>query len=249
MEFALVNGERTSPIKGQRGTCPYCSGEMVAKCGRFRIWHWAHMPGASCDPWWGPESEWHRDWKGQFPADWREVIHIDEQTGEKHIADVKTPFGLVVEFQHSPIDYTEMASREAFYDDMVWIVDGDRGSLDPNYFIMGLSREPASFRPLVHLVKWWSSSRLLHKWHQATAPVYIDFGPRGLWRFLDFWPEHDAGSFSPVEQEWLIEACSIGGPLPLSEVPAEEEEEYLSEPWMVEVEPASRDDSERNWEA
>ena len=135
-----MNGERTSPIKGLRGTCPYCSGEMVAKCGRFRIWHWAHMPGASCDPWWGPESEWHRDWKGQFPADWREVIHIDEQTGEKHIADVKTPFGLVVEFQHSPIDYTEMASREAFYDNMVWIVDGDRGSLDPNYFIMG-SRE------------------------------------------------------------------------------------------------------------
>lgn len=89
----------------------------------------------------------------------------------------------------------------------------------------------------------------MHKWHQATAPVYIDFGPSGLWRFLDFWPEHDAGSFSPVEQEWLIEACSIGEPLPLSEVPAEEEEEYLSEPWMVEVEPASRDDSLRNWEA
>ena len=174
VKFALVDGERSCPIKGQRGICAYCGGDMVAKCGRFRVWHWAHMPGGSCDPWWGPESEWHREWKNRFPADWQEVIHIDERTGEKHIADVKTPFGLVVEFQRSPIDYEELISREAFYQNMVWVVDGDRGSLDPNYFTMGFSGEPASFRPLVHLVEWWSPSRLLHKWHETTAPVHLD---------------------------------------------------------------------------
>ena len=146
MEFAFVGGARSSPIRGTRGICAYCGEEMVAKCGRFRVWHWAHMPGGSCDPWWGPESEWHREWKSRFPADWREFIHIDERTGEKHIADVKTPFGLVVEFQRSPIDYEELVSREAFYQDMVWVVDGDRGTLNPNYFMMGLSWEPASFR-------------------------------------------------------------------------------------------------------
>ena len=115
MEFALVNGERRSPIKGHRGLCQYCGASMVAKCGRFKMWHWAHFPRSSCDPWWGRETEWHRGWKNRFPKDWREVVHIDKRTGEKHIADVATPRGLIIEFQHSPLDYDELVSREAFY--------------------------------------------------------------------------------------------------------------------------------------
>ena len=42
-----------------------------------------------CDPWWENETEWHRAWKDQFPADWQEIVHHAED-GEKHIADVKT---------------------------------------------------------------------------------------------------------------------------------------------------------------
>ena len=235
MEFALVNGERTRPLKGHRGACPFCGGTMVAKCGRLKVWHWAHMPRRSCDPWWGPETEWHRDWKSRFPEDWREVIHIDERTGEKHIADVKTPHGLVIEFQHSPMDYDELVSREAFYQNMIWVVDGDRGSVDPGTFSIGLSREPTEFRPLVHLVKWWGRSRLLHRWAEATAPVYIDFGWNGLWRLQHFWAEEEVGAFSPLEREWLVKACEGGEPIPVASIPKEKEEEYLSRPRMVEV--------------
>ena len=82
----------------------------------------------------------------------------------------------------------------------------------------------------MHLVEWWSSSRLLHKWHEATAPVYIDFGSRGLWRFLDLWPERNVGEFSPLDREWLVEACALGEPIPLADVPQEKEDEYLSQP-------------------
>ena len=237
MRFALVGGGRRSPIKGQRGVCEYCDYEMVAKCGRVMSWHWAHMPGSSCDPWWGPETEWHREWKNRFPADWQEVVHSDELTGERHIADVKSPHGLVIEFQHSPMDHEELVSREVFYQNMIWVVDGGRG-LDIGYFNVGFSWKPESFRPLVHLVKWWGRSRLLRKWANATAPVYIDFGYRGLWRFLDFFPDDDVGVFSPLDREWLVEACKDGEPIGLAHVDQEHEEEYLSRPQLVEaVEP------------
>ena len=207
---------------------------MVAKCGRYVIWHWAHMPGSNCDPWYGPESEWHRDWKGRFPAVWREIVHIDERTGERHIADVKTPHGLVIEFQHSPIGDDELASRESFYQNMIWIVDGDGGTLNASTFNMGLSREPLSLHPLVHLVEWWSSSRLLHRWDEATAPVYIDFREKGLWRYCKWWPGRRIGAFSPLESDWLLQACNTGEPIPYAYVP-QEEEEYLSQPRLIEI--------------
>ena len=235
MEIALVDGLRRRPIKGQRGICQYCGDEMVAKCGRVVIWHWAHMPRYRCDPWWGSETAWHREWKARFPTEWREVVHIDEPTGEKHIADVKTQHGLVIEFQHSSMDYGELVSREDFYENMIWVVDGDRGSLDPNFFGMGLGRQPMEFRPLVHLVKWWGRGRLLHKWAEATAPVYIDFGWQGLWLFREFQREENVGVFSPLSREWLVEACQNGDPIPVAEVPIGGEADYLSTLELVEV--------------
>jgi len=64
----------------------------------------------------------HRKWKDFFPSDCREVVQFDI-SGEKHIADVKLPSGLVIELQHSAMPLDEMRSREAFYGDMIWIVD------------------------------------------------------------------------------------------------------------------------------
>ncbi|WDD92819.1 hypothetical protein Bsp3421_002850 [Burkholderia sp. FERM BP-3421] len=75
---------------------------MVAKCGRVKVWHWAHKGKKPCDPWYESETQWHRDWKDKFPREWQEVVDHDAQSGEIHIADVKTPHGLVLEFQHSP---------------------------------------------------------------------------------------------------------------------------------------------------
>jgi competence protein CoiA len=73
---------------------------MVAKCGEVRAPHWAHRSRRECDHWWEPETEWHRAWKNAFPEEWQEIVHWAED-GEKHIADVKTGRGWVIEFQHS----------------------------------------------------------------------------------------------------------------------------------------------------
>jgi competence protein CoiA len=45
---------------------------------------------------------------------------------EKHIADVRTPLGLTIEFQHSPIKPDERAAREKCYGNLFWVVDGSR---------------------------------------------------------------------------------------------------------------------------
>ena len=75
------------------------------------------------------ETEWHRSWKDQFPVDWQEVIQATE-SGERHIADVKTDQDWVLGFQHSNIQPEERDAREAFYRKIVWIVDGARREKD-----------------------------------------------------------------------------------------------------------------------
>jgi len=125
MKFANVCGKRTETTKGARGVCPCCGSEVIARCGTKRINHWAHKKDSDCDHWWEPETEWHRAWKEHFPADWQEVV-CKADDGEKHIADVQLSNGNVIEFQRSPIDPEERTSRENFYKNLIWVVDGTR---------------------------------------------------------------------------------------------------------------------------
>src|SRR5262249_35797989 len=131
-----VNGQREEAQPGLSGKCPACDHPMVAKCGERRIWHWAHRRGGFCDPWWENESEWHRAWKGQFPGSWQEVVHHHAQTGEKHIADVKTDRGWVIEFQRSYLKPEERRSRDGFYHPkLIWVVDGTKRKRDAAQFV------------------------------------------------------------------------------------------------------------------
>ena len=100
MKYALINGLKVQAAIGAKGYCPSCGKELIAKCGERKINHWAHKGTRICDSWWEPETEWHRSWKNKFPHNWQETSFIDEQTNEKHIADVLTNQGLVIEFQH-----------------------------------------------------------------------------------------------------------------------------------------------------
>ena len=110
-------------MKG-RGNCPICGAVTIAKCGSKIINHWAHFRLKDCDPWWENETQWHRDWKNNFPLECREISHTAPD-GEIHRADVKTPTGIIVELQHSPISDKERISREEFYKNLVWVIDGE----------------------------------------------------------------------------------------------------------------------------
>lgn len=99
-----------------------CGDPALAKCGERVIWHWAHSGRLHCDPWWENETAWHRAWKRCFPEAQREVVMF-APNGEKHVADVKTTNGMVIEFQNSPMKPEELRSREAFYSRLIWIVN------------------------------------------------------------------------------------------------------------------------------
>ncbi len=133
MKFALVSGQRQEAQPNLSGECPVCGSPMIARCGEVRLWHWAHKGRRLCDPWWENETEWHRAWKDLFPVGWQEFVQHDGD-GERHIADVKTDDGWVIEFQHSYIKPEERRSREAFYHKLVWVVDGLRRQTDGAQF-------------------------------------------------------------------------------------------------------------------
>jgi len=172
MKLAKIDGQRREAQPGLSGECPACGATTIAKCGEKNIWHWAHKGKRKCDHWWENETEWHRNWKNQFPVERQEVVQIADD-GEKHIADVKTDQGWVVEFQHSHIKPEERRSREAFYGNMVWVVDGLRRKYDLNQFMeavrggIQIIQEPLVVK--VHPL----DCRLVEEWSTSRVPVFL----------------------------------------------------------------------------
>lgn len=153
MQLAIVNDERVEAFRGGRGKCPLCGSEMIAKCGTRVMHHWAHQRPLECDPWWENETPWHRAWKNLYPLECREVSHT-AQNGEIHRADVRTPTGIVIEFQHSTMPDTERHSREEFYGNLVWVLDGR--SFEKNFYICHGLPHPES--DLAKDIVWHKSS-------------------------------------------------------------------------------------------
>ena len=184
MKYAIVNGERREAAPDLSGICPGCGAPMVARCGEINVWHWAHLGERICDHWWEPETEWHRNWKSQFPVNWQEIVHLSD-TGEKHIADIKTDQSWVIEFQHSYLDPEERRTRSAFYPKLIWVVNGTRRKTDREQFFNLLNgRTPIVPRPLVMRVQA-DECRLLKEWSSSPGPVFFDFGEAPvLWWLL-----------------------------------------------------------------
>ncbi len=174
MKYSLVNGERAEAQPGLRGSCAHCQSDTIAKCGQKKIKHWAHKSKVSCDQWWENEEKWHRDWKNYFPAEWQEKVHTDFTTGEKHIADIKTDKELIIEFQHSAIHPSEIQSREAFYKNMVWVIDGTRLKRDYPRFCEGFSEiELTDVDGYFRL--YFPDECFPESWLESSKPVYFDF--------------------------------------------------------------------------
>lgn len=72
------------------------------------------------------ETAWHRDWKKEFPESYREKTFLNRTEGYYHRADIFTPCGTAIEFQNSPICLEELQSRETFYPNLIWVVNGSK---------------------------------------------------------------------------------------------------------------------------
>jgi len=173
MKFAIVNGNKIEASKGTKGICPSCGSELISKCGEVKINHWAHKGNRNCDLWWKNETEWHRAWKGNFPIEWQEVVQFDKN-GEKHIADVRTKYGLVIEFQYSHIAPQERTSREVFYKNMVWLVDGTRLKRDYPRLLKGKNNLRRTNKQGYFTVDF-PEQCFPSSWIESSVPVIFDF--------------------------------------------------------------------------
>lgn len=115
--YAMVNGQKTLPSRGERGTCLHCGGDVLAKCGSIRVHHWAHRSGRDCDTWSEGIGPWHLWWQGQVRPEFVEV-----PVG-RHRADILGSGNLVIELQHSAISPEAVRERETHYGAMLWLID------------------------------------------------------------------------------------------------------------------------------
>jgi competence protein CoiA len=117
MLYAEVDGTKRRPSPGLVGKCYCCQESVIAKCGPIKVWHWSHRAGTDCDPWSEGIGPWHLAWQNMVRPEHAEVTILP------HRADIRTQEGIVVELQHSPISGDDIAAREEFYGDMVWLFD------------------------------------------------------------------------------------------------------------------------------
>lgn len=215
MRYALVDGARKEPSPKLLGSCVGCGYPMIAKCGTKKLHHWAHKGRLECDRWWEPETQWHRDWKNQFPKDWQEVRHVAEN-GEVHIADVKTPRDEVLEFQYSALHPDEMAAREAFYGpQMAWIASGTRLKRDAEAFRRAIFSADPDF--ITDLRAWrmptTKAPSVVQRWAGSRCSVFLALGDLDisamrlsintglLWRLIF---RYGIASFMPVLKSSVI---------------------------------------------
>jgi competence CoiA-like predicted nuclease len=173
MIWAIDNGERIKANPSQKALCPGCGANVISKCGEIVTWHWAHE-AADCDPWHEAETEWHHQWKSQFPDSWQEVLIGN------HRADIKTP-DLVVEFQSSIISSCEIRERENHYGRMIWVLNGKEFS------------ENIEFRQKKGFISFrWRWPR--KAWWHAKKPIYIDL-PNRFFRVDRIFPTVPCGGY------------------------------------------------------
>lgn len=177
MKYALLNNERIEPQKGiKNAVCPVCGETVIPKCGIIKMHHWAHKNKQNCDPWWENETEWHRQWKDNFPKEWQEYIMHDKDSGEKHVADIRTNTGIVVEFQHSYMNYKEQESRENFYKNMIWVVDARKYYKDFKDSLYMLNHCKSNINYFYLEPDIYMHTPFPEKWLDSTVPVIFDFG-------------------------------------------------------------------------
>ena len=175
MRFALIDNKKVEAAPGLKALCPGCNQPVIPKCGTKKVHHWAHCSNVMCDNWWEPETAWHRSWKNIFPFEYQEIFLTDERTGEKHIADVCNKHGMVIEFQHSHITPQERNSREIFYKNMIWVIDGTRLKRDYPRFVKGMNDCFRSTGTQGFYFVHFLDECFPFSWINSKVPVIFDF--------------------------------------------------------------------------
>lgn len=208
MLFATLNNEKIEATPNTKATCPLCERPVFSKCGEVNVWHWAHLKDESCDSWYEPETEWHKNWKMVFGKDNSEIVIKKE--GVRHIADILTNDSVIIELQNSPIQKPIVRRRENFYGDrMLWVINGkpfehnflispsilhykEQYYLERNYIQTQHGTVDKNTGEIISLPKKefnfsWNWPR--KSWSDVQRYVFIDFGDEFL-----FWVKDGMGT-------------------------------------------------------
>jgi hypothetical protein len=129
----------------------------------------------------------------------------------KHIADVKTERGWVIEFQHSYIKPEERRSRDAFYPKLVWVVDGTRRKRGEKQFIEAFNNgRPLDAKLPIKRVRS-DDCALLREWAGSHAPIFFDFGSEQMLAWLIAGRPDGPAYVGPVSRANFIEMHRGGG--------------------------------------
>lgn len=165
------DGDRVRATPSSRAWCPTCAAQMISKCGKIVVWHWAHESVSDCDKWSEGETPWHAAWKSRFADTERPIKKIYPGGLEVvHRADAVTPGGRVIEFQHSSLSADEVLERERFYQNMVWVIDGTKAFRSSR---VRLKHERSESGSAYCKFVWLHRKR---SFDEAKCPTFLDIG-------------------------------------------------------------------------
>lgn len=163
MFYAIdADGNRIEPKPKSRAYCPICQAEVTAKCGELKEWHWSHLSLSDCDTWSEGQTKWHRNWKEHWPKECQEVVI------GRHRADVKSPNGIVVEFQHSNLSLADVREREDFYGKMIWVFD-ITDHYEDDKFQFFVKHSP---KGTYYTFRWKNAKKFMLS---TTKPAFLDY--------------------------------------------------------------------------
>ena len=114
-------------ITAKRGVvaiCPICRELVIPKCGKLVAPHFAHKSKSECaSEQYDRKTPWHYKWQNKI-INPKPGVNVEVRIKGEYlkIADVVTPSGIIIEFQHSPLTLEERLLRESHYKNMVWVI-------------------------------------------------------------------------------------------------------------------------------
>ena len=112
--------------------CFACNSSLIGKKGMIKIHHYSHVKNSGC------VIDRERDSRGVWNIMWQNIAQTQfiekyiNYNGEIHIADIINENNLVIEVKDSNLSQAKINYRENFYNNMIWILNGNDIVINPN---------------------------------------------------------------------------------------------------------------------
>lgn len=164
------------PEPHMKACCPFCGDIVISKCGEINAWHWAHRRLVECDDWTESDTEWHNNWKQQYP---KENCELD-LNGRR--ADIITNNYEVILLNSKSLSLEEVRQREGHFKNMIWIIKVDDIIENFDFFE---KKDYLSFR--------WKHARKYVAY--ITKPTILDFGDGKLFVLRKMYKKSPCGGW------------------------------------------------------